>query len=127
MRRIAGTVGERGSAVVSFVVLAPVMLFMVLGVVQVAIIGHVRHVATLAATAGVAEAAAIDGSAAAGQARAQAQLAGASGWVVNPNVIGNRSTTEASVTVSASAYQILPFGDWGVVVERRQPVERPQE
>ena len=118
---------ERGSSVVTFAILAPVIVTLILAVVQVAIVGHVRHVATLAATAGAAEAAAFDGSESAGRQRAQAQLDGASGWVENPSIAATRTATEASVTISANAHQILPFGDWSVEVNRTQPVERPQQ
>lgn len=115
---------ERGSTVVAFSILAPLVIFMILAIVQVAIVSHVRHVATLAATAGASEAAAYDGTSADGQNRAEAQLANASGWVESPAVTATRSTTQATVTVRADAYQILPMGNWQVQVERTQPVER---
>lgn len=118
---------ERGSSVVAFSILAPVAIFMILGIVQVAIVGHVRHVATLAASAGVAEAAAFDGTSSDGQQRAEAQLSEASGWVEDPVVTASRSTTEATVSVTADAFTILPFGDWHVRVQRTQPVERPED
>ncbi len=118
---------ERGSSIVSFSILAPVVIFMILGIVQVAIVGHVRHVATLAATAGVAEAAAFDGSSFDGQLLAQAQLDGASGWVEDPTVTASRTATEATVSVTANAFRILPFGNWRVEVDRTQPVERIEE
>ncbi len=124
---VSGGLSDRGSSVVSFVILAPVLLFLVLGVAQVAIIGHVRHVATLAATAGAGEAAAFDGTASVGESRAQAQLYAASGWVLNPSVAVTRSDTEVTATVTAEAYKILPFGSFSVAVERVAPVERPQE
>ena len=103
------------------------VIFMILAIVQVAIVGHVRHVATLAATAGAAEAAAFDGSSIDGQLLAEAQLVGASGWVENPTVTASRNGTEATVSVSADAFQILPFGNWRVQVDRTQPVERIQQ
>lgn len=115
---------ERGSTVVTFSILAPLVIFMILAIVQVAIVSHVRHVATLAATAGASEAAAFDGTSADGQNRAEAQLANSSGWVEAPTVTATRSTTAATVTVQADAYQILPMGNWQVRVERTQPVER---
>ncbi len=114
---------ERGASIVSFVVLAPAFVLMILVLAQVMIAGHVRHVASLAAATGVAEAATWDGSAASGHQRADAQLAGASGWVLSPIVSSSRNATTATVTVEADAFRILPFGDWHIEVQRTAPVE----
>jgi len=114
---------ERGASVVTFVIVAPALLFMVLLLAQVMIAGHVRHLVSNAAAAGVAQSAAFDGTAADGHQHADLLLADSSGWVLSPAVESTRSATEATVTVSAHAFRILPFGDWSIEVQRTAPVE----
>jgi len=119
--------GERGSSVVTFAILAPVVVFMMLGIVQLAVVSHVRHVASLAASAGAAEAAAFNGTSASGEARAQAQLNQASGWVVSTTApVGIRGPESATMTINVTALKVLPFGSWQVTVQRTRPVERDQ-
>lgn len=105
------------------VIVAPALLFMVLLLAQVMIAGHVRHLVSNAAAAGVAQAATYDGTAADGQQHADLLLADSSGWVLSPAVTSTRSATEATVTVTAQAFRIVPFGDWNVEVQRSAPVE----
>ena len=114
---------ERGASAVMFVIVAPALLFMVMLLAQVMIAGHVRHLLSNAAAAGVAQSATFDGTAAEGHQHADLLLADSSGWVLSPTVESTRSATEATVTVTAQAFRIVPFGDWSIEVRRTAPVE----
>jgi|GEM_PF-4902826 len=123
MRPLKREERERGASVVMLVLVAPVLLFMVMLLAQVMIAGHVRHLLSNAAAAGVAQSATFDGTASDGYQHADLLLADSSGWVLSPTVESTRSATEATVTVSAHAFRILPFGDWSIEVQRTAPVE----
>lgn len=123
MRPLKREKRERGASVVMLVLIAPVLLFMAMLLAQVMIAGHVRHLLSNAAAAGVAQSATFDGTALDGLQHADLLLADSSGWVLSPTVESTRSASEATVTVSAQAFQILPFGDWSIEVQRTAPVE----
>lgn len=123
MERLKREDPERGTSAVMLVIVAPALLFMVMFLAQVMIAGHVRHLLSNAAAAGVAQSATFDGTAADGHQHADLLLADASGWVLSPTVESTRSATEATVTVTAQVFRIVPFGDWSIEVQRTAPVE----
>ncbi|GAA1944065.1 TadE/TadG family type IV pilus assembly protein [Nocardioides hwasunensis] len=76
MRRRART-GERGAAVVDFVLILLVLLPLVLGILQLALVLHVRNTLASAASEGARHAAVAGSSAPAGQAKTQELISGA--------------------------------------------------
>src|ERR687889_941518 len=69
--------GERGAAVVDFVLVLVVVVPLFLGILQVALVLHVRNTLIAAASEGARYAATADRPAAAGAARTRQQIAGA--------------------------------------------------
>ena len=69
--------GERGSAVVDFVLVIVVLVPVVLGILQVALVMHVRNTLASAASEGARYGATLDRSPADGAARTRSQIDGA--------------------------------------------------
>ena len=128
MRRCGGR-GDRGSAAVELVLLAPVLMFLIFIVVQAALYMHARHVALAAAQQGarIARASAPSDATAIDAART-----GTYAYLqqLGPNVVSDPSVTvtriggEASVRVTAHAVSILPGIHLTVVEVSRGPVEQ---
>ena len=121
----AGARSERGLATVEFVVVFPLLFFCIMAVVQFGIWAHASHVATAAAQEGARAARAEDGSAAAGEARAQALISAAGAAVlVGPHAAASRGTDEVRVEVRARAASVLPGVSLPVRAVAAGPVER---
>ena len=101
--------GERGSAVVDFVLVLLVLLPLVLGILQLALVLHVRNTLASAAAEGARHAAVAGSSAPAGQAKVQELVDGALSQEfvrsvsVRPAAVGGvpgfEAVVEADVTV----------------------------
>lgn len=78
---------QRGSGVVSFVILAPLIILVTLAAVQAGIVGHVRHSATLAATTAVNEVSALGANPTEIRNRTLAELVAHNGWILDPQVV----------------------------------------
>ena len=95
--------GERGSAVVDFVLVLLVLLPLVLGILQLALVLHVRNTLASAAAEGARHAAVAGSSAAAGTAKVQELVDGAlsedfaRSVVVRPAPVGGAPGFEAVV------------------------------
>lgn len=89
---------DRGSAVVEFVLVAPLLLALAVGVLQVVLTLHVRSVATAAAAEGARAAALAGADPAAAVARVEALLDGSlAGTVVRE--VSARPTTEGGLAL----------------------------
>lgn len=111
--------GERGAAVVDFVLVLLVLLPLVLGILQLALVLHVRNTLASAAAEGARHAAVVGSSAPAGQAKVQELVDGAlsPGFVrsvdVRPALVGG--TPGYEVVVEATV-PVLGLGGPGVPV-----------
>ena len=101
--------GERGAAVVDFVLVLLVLLPLVLGILQLALVLHVRNTLASAAAEGARHAAVVGSSAPAGHAKVQELIDGALSQefvrsvTVRPATVGGapgfEAVVEADVTV----------------------------
>lgn len=91
--------GERGSAVVDFVLVTPLLVLVALGVVQVALVLHVRATLTAAAAEGARAASLAGADPAAGEARTRQLLAG--------TIAGVRDITVAARTVDGLPVMVV--------------------
>ena len=116
MTRRART-GERGAAVVDFVLVLLVLLPLVLGILQLALVLHVRNTLASAAAEGARHAAVAGSSAPAGRAKVQALVDGAlspelvRSVAVRPALVGGAPGYEAVVEADVS---VLGLGGPGV-------------
>jgi Flp pilus assembly protein TadG len=85
--------GERGSAVVDFVLVLVVLIPLFLGILQLALVLHVRNTLASAAAEGARFAAVSGSTPAAGEAKAREQIAGA----ISARFAGRVSVTPAAV------------------------------
>lgn len=111
--------GERGAAVVDFVLVLLVLLPLVLGILQLALVLHVRNTLASAAAEGARHAAVAGSSAPAGQAKVQELIDGALSQEfvrsvsVRPAVVGGAPGYEAVVEADVT---VLGLGGAGVHV-----------
>lgn len=122
--------GERGVTGIEFLVIMGVVVFSFLLMLQYTAKIYAERVAQAAAEEGAAAARRFDGSATAGTERADAYLDRLSGaQLSNTAVTADRSTQRASVTVSGTAIQIIPFMSLRISETSTGPVERfvPEE
>ena len=111
--------GERGAAVVDFVLVLLVLLPLVLGILQLALVLHVRNTLASAAAEGARHAAVAGSSAPAGQAKVQELINGAlsrdfvRSVSVRPAVVGGAAGYEAVVEADVT---VLGLGGPGVHV-----------
>ena len=109
--------GERGAAVVDFVLVSLVLLPLVLGIVQVALVLHVRNTLTAAATEGARYAATVDRTPADGVARTRRQVEGALADRFAEDVTASVRTTRGVPTVEVRVRaEVPPLGLWGPAV-----------
>lgn len=109
------------------VIVAPMVLALIFGIVQGGLFFHARTVALAAAQEGVRAASGLDATAADGAVAAREFLAKAGGpsTLSDAAVQPQRSTTQASVTVSGFAPSVLPGWTGPRIVQTSQmPVER---
>jgi Flp pilus assembly protein TadG len=111
------TRGERGAAVVDFVLVLVVVVPLFLGILQVALVLHVRNTLTAAASEGARYAATADRPAAAGAARTRQQIAGALAARFARQVTARPATVHGApgVEVDVTA-EVPPLGIWGPAV-----------
>jgi len=109
--------GERGAAVVDFVLVLVVVVPLFLGILQVALVLHVRNTLTAAASEGARYAATADRPAEAGAARTRQQIAGALAARFARQVTARSATVRGApgVEVDVTA-EVPPLGIWGPAV-----------
>ncbi|HWD78640.1 MAG TPA: TadE family protein [Kribbella sp.] len=106
--------GERGAAVVDFVLVSTILVPLFLGILQVGLFLYVRNTVTAAASEGAHYAAVLNRAPADGAARTQELIGG----VVSDNLVDSVSAEETDVdgqpgvVVSVQAH-MPPLGLWG--------------
>ncbi|RYU12894.1 TadE/TadG family type IV pilus assembly protein [Nocardioides iriomotensis] len=109
--------GERGSAVVDFVLVLVVVLPLFLGICQVALVLHVRNTLTSAASEGARYAATADRSFADGAARTRDQITGALAARFARQVVAGPATVRGAPGVQVQVVaEVPPLGLWGPAV-----------
>jgi Flp pilus assembly protein TadG len=113
----AGPDGERGAAVVDFVLVLVVLVPLFLGILQVALVLHVRNTLTAAASEGARYAASADRPLEAGAARTREQIAGALAARFADDVVAVPATVRGAPGVEVRvAAEVPPLGLWGPAV-----------
>ena len=109
--------GQRGAAVVDFVLVLVVLIPLFLGILQLALVLHVRNTLTDAASEGARYAATLDRPIGAGAARARQQIAGALAARFARGVSAHAATVDGApgVVVDVTA-EVPPLGLWGPAV-----------
>src|SRR5262249_16462403 len=101
--------GQRGAATAETVVVIPAVMLLVLLIVQFAVWQHAVHVARAAAEQALAAARVQDGTAADGRAAAEQLLDRTGrGPLVAPVISVDRGAASVTVTVDATAEQVVP-------------------
>ena len=115
---------QAGAVTAELAVATPLLLLLVLGVIQFALWQHAEHVVTAAAQEGARAARVEGGTAAVGQARAEAFLAQLGGHVVlTPRVSAQRAAQTARVEVDGTAEAVIPFLHLPVRAVSAGPIE----
>ena len=118
---------DRGETT-EMVLAVPVLMLLVFLVIQFALWYHAENVAEAAAQEGVRAARALDGSAEAGQGRAEAFIASsAPTLIVDVSVHGERSDETARVEVNGTLKSIIPGLRLAIHAEAESPTERFRE
>jgi Flp pilus assembly protein TadG len=114
---VTGRRGDRGAAVVDFVLVLVVLIPLFLGLCQVALVLHVRNTLTAAASEGARYAATVDRPTEAGAARAREQISGALAARFARRVVARPATVRGApgVEVAVTA-DVPPLGIWGPAV-----------
>lgn len=100
---------ERGSAVVEFAVVVPMLMLLVLGVVQVGVALHVRSTITSAAAEGARVAAVSGADIAAGARRTRQALSSSLADGVVDTVVARRTTAGGVATIDVEVRARLPL------------------
>jgi Flp pilus assembly protein TadG len=116
VRRRSGG-GERGSAVVDFVLVLVVLVPLFLGILQVALVLHVRNTLVAAASEGARYAATVDRPLAAGVERTRRQIADAVAARFATDVTAHAETVAGAPGVRVDVVaEVPPLGLWGPAV-----------
>jgi Flp pilus assembly protein TadG len=109
--------GDRGAAVVDFVLVLVVLIPLFLGIFQVALVLHVRNTLTAAASEGARYAATVDRPLEAGAARTRGQITGALADRFARRVVARAVSVNGApgVEVDVTA-DVPPLGIWGPAV-----------
>lgn len=106
--------GERGSAVVDFVLVMVVLVPLFLGIMQVGLVLHVRNTLTAAASEGARYAATVDRPLAAGVERTRAQITGAVTARFARKVTASETVLDGLPVVRVDVVaDVPPLGLWG--------------
>jgi Flp pilus assembly protein TadG len=117
--------GDRGAGSAEVVIAVPLLMLLILAIVQFALWAHASSVAQATAEEALATARVQGSSAAAGQQRAQQVLGQiGSAVLVSPQVSVTRTADSATVQITATAEQVIPFFTMPVHVTVTGPVER---
>ena len=116
---------ERGAGTVELVIAAPLLLLLILTIAQFALYMHATHIAQAAASEALSTARVSGGTTAAGSAeghRILTQLG--DGPLQGPSVRVQRDDARASVTISGTVANVIPFMTFTVHAEAVGPVEK---
>ncbi len=109
--------GERGAAVVDFVLVLVVLVPLFLGVLQVGLVLHVRNTLAAAASEGARYAATVNGAPSSGAARTRSQIRGALADRFADEVTAHQVMVDGVPGVEVEvAADVPPLGLWGPAV-----------
>jgi Flp pilus assembly protein TadG len=109
--------GQRGSAVVDFVLVLVVLIPLFLGICQVALVLHVRNTLTSAASEGARYAATVDRPLDAGVAKTRQQITGAIAGRFATDVTAHAEEVHGAPGVRVDVVaEVPPLGLWGPAV-----------
>ena len=100
--------GQRGAAVVDFVLVLVILVPVFLGVLQVALVLFVRNTLTAAASEGARYAATLDGDPADGAARTRSQIEGALAGRYARTVTAREVTIDGAPAVELTVHVVVP-------------------
>jgi Flp pilus assembly protein TadG len=100
--------GQRGAAVVDFVLVLVVLVPVFLGILQVALVLFVRNTLTAAASEGARYAATLDHGPADGAARTRAQISGALAGRYAEQVSARETTIDGAPAVVVEVHVVVP-------------------
>jgi Flp pilus assembly protein TadG len=103
-----GERGERGAAVVDFVLVLVILVPVFLGVLQVALVLFVRNTLTAAASEGARYAATLDRDPADGAARTRSQIEGALAGRYARDVTAREVTIDGAPAVEVTVHVVVP-------------------
>ncbi|MGO1053687.1 TadE/TadG family type IV pilus assembly protein [Crossiella sp. CA198] len=116
---------QRGAGTVELVIATPLLLLLILLIAQFALYLHATHIAQAAAAEALSAARVSGGSAAAGSSAGRRVLARlGSGPLRATSVDVQRSSAQASVTITGSVINLIPFVAFTVHAEAVGPVEK---
>lgn len=116
---------QRGAGTVELVIATPLLLLLILLLAQFALYMHATHVAQAAASEALSAARVYGGSTAAGNAEGQRVLTQlGSGPLQGTSVNVQRGPTQASVMVTGTVINVIPFATFTVHAEAVGPVEK---
>jgi Flp pilus assembly protein TadG len=111
---VSNSRGQRGSAIVDFVLVLVVLLPLVLGIVHIALVLHVRNTLTSAASEGARYAATVDRHPGAGAVHTREEIAGALASRFADRVSAKTVMIEGAPAVEVRVVaDVPPLGLWG--------------
>ncbi|HEX7395982.1 MAG TPA: TadE/TadG family type IV pilus assembly protein [Propionibacteriaceae bacterium] len=122
-RRRRGS-ADRGSTSIEMVILLPALFALMFLGMQAALMYQGRAVALAAAQEGAREAASETGTAVSGIRTAEAFVAASTSGLKNTTVEGQRTATEATLTVRATTLSVIPGWTPTITQSASMPVER---
>ncbi len=116
---------QRGAGTVELVIATPLLLLLILLIAQFALYMHATHIAQAAASEALSAARVYGGSTAAGNTEGRRVLTQlGSGPLQGTSVNVQRGPTQASVTVTGTVINVIPFATFTVRAEAVGPVEK---
>lgn len=107
-RRVCGSPGDRGSAVVDFVLVTIILVPLVLGIVQLALVLYVRNTLASAASEGARYAATLGHEPGDGKARARRQIAGVLSGRYARSISASRTMLHGAPAVQVTIKATVP-------------------
>lgn len=121
----AALAGDAGAASAELAIAVPLLLLLLMAIVQFALWSHASHVAQAAASEGLAATRVDGGTTATGHETTSGVLTQlGSGPLRDPAVSVRRDTTTATVRITGTAQQVIPFLTLPVTADATGPVER---
>ncbi|GLZ30874.1 hypothetical protein Lesp02_30630 [Lentzea sp. NBRC 105346] len=116
---------QRGTGTVELVIATPLLLLLILLITQFALYMHATHIAQAAASEALSAARVSGGTASAGNTEGKRVLTQlGSGPLQETSMNVQRGPTQASVTVTGTVINVIPFVTFTVHAEAVGPVEK---
>ncbi len=114
---------ERGAMAIEFLAAISMLIVVFLLMLQYAVKAHAERLAAAAAVEGLAAASNYDGTASQGKLAAQQYLSDIGPGLARSAVVTTRSGNTASITITATVDQVVPFVPVTITVHLEGPVE----